>query len=195
MLGQTLSHFRYIQLTPFGSKRHPSSFGQLKGLEYILTNHENELQDYILFLDSDDWLPEGFFKKINKYIASRKYEIIFNKTINIRKIGNKMIKNTHNIKRKVGQFKSQIWPTISPTSSIIISKKFLKDNKNNILNYNMKYSDLWLDARINILSMNLKPTELFYSDIPTHRLIINEMIHEIARGEDSLTSNFSQLVI
>ena len=171
ILGHTLNKFHYIQLTPFGNKRLYPSFGQLEGLDYILTKHEEELDDYILFLDSDDWLPDNFIRKFNKYLFSRKYKVIFNKTLNTTEQNNHINTKTYPIIRKIGQFRNRTWPSTSPMSSIVVSKEFLKHNKKRILNYGKEYSNVWLDTRINVLAMNLKPKEVLYSNIPIYRLI------------------------
>ena len=105
MLGHTLKQFHYIQLTPLGNKRLIPAFGQLEGIEYILKYYEEYLQDYILFLDSDDWLPDNFIDEIDKYLSSMNYEVIFNKTLNIIEKDNDISTKTYLVARKVGHFR------------------------------------------------------------------------------------------
>ena len=173
VLNDHLREFYYIQLTPKNSKRTHAYLGQLEGLQYILNNFSEKLNNYIQFLDSDDWLPDCFFDNISPLLLSLKYQIIFNKVINIIEGKGTLKKSIYPIKRKIGQYHSKIWPTIMPTSSIITSKKFLIENKDPILDLDTSFDDVWLDSRINILAMNNHSSEIHYSQIS-----VNRRLHE-----------------
>ena len=75
------------------------------------------------------------------------------------------------VKRRLGELETDIWPTISPTSSIVVSKYFLESNRSDLIDFNIEWRDIWLDARINMLAMNLSDERVLYSDISVYRRI------------------------
>ena len=186
-LGSFIKNFYYIQLTPKGNKRPIPSLGQLKGLQYILKNYQDKLNEYIQFLDSDDWLSNNFFYNINSLLSSLKYQLIFHTMVNAIGKDEPPQNSIYPIKRKIGQFKSRIWPTIMPTSSILLSKKFLKENEDAILDQDPLFYDVWLDSRINILAMNISSNLVYYSSIFVYR-----RLHE---NNDSFKGGFKRKIL
>lgn len=149
-------------------KRLYPSFGQLEGFENLINNFSHLLGEKILLLDCDD---EYLFDLclLEKYKSDiSNSDIIFLKVYNYKIILNKY--KTLKIKRKAFPGSADIWPSITPTSGLIVSKKIVTDYKKYIFNYDKYFQDIWLDARLNILSIT-KNIKSCYIDLPIKRII------------------------
>ena len=163
--GNSARNINLIESERINLGRSKPYLGQLENLEKIYKNGDLNSCDYIWLMDADDYfesrdLPSDFEK-----IISGK-EVVFTKVIN---------KSDDNveympIKRKANTDLS-IWPTISVTSSIIMSKQFLADNYQLIFNYNSDFDDVWLDSRVNMIASRIDNNKVEYINFPVYRLI------------------------
>ncbi len=134
---------KYKKITLIKNKnkiKKSSPQNQIFGILALLKRSKGK---YIFFLDGDD-----YFKK-NKIIFFIKYlkknnKIKFLQDLPILLSNNKKF----NLKKKKYQF--SVWPTIVPTSSICVEKKYLIDFLNYL--YKNNFPDLEIDARIVIYS-------------------------------------------
>jgi len=164
-----INNLTIIEVSPIELKRKYPSFGQLEGIKKVIDSYNKELNDYIVFIDSDDWFGENSIKNIYNEVNKTKCKIYFNDLRDAESY-HKLPKEKQMIKRKVHQINTKIWPTIVPTSGIVINKQLLIDNLDKIINFDKKFSDVWLDSRINMLALNFIE-KVKYTDIVIYRLI------------------------
>ncbi len=149
--------------------RRYSSFGQIEGIQNVIDNYSTKIKDYIVFIDSDDWVEENFFEKLLIEISNNinGHELFFNDLRDSYCYENTpILKQT--IKRPVTKIKNKIWPTIVPTSGIVIKKDLLLKYHEKLLVKNKFFSDVWIDSRINMLAINLID-KVKYTDIVVYR--------------------------
>lgn len=142
--------------------------GQLIGLSSFL-NHEHLINDgFIWFMDADDYFDFDDFNALYNHALSEMPDLYILKVNNF--TCDKDQGNILEIKRRIS-IKPKLWPTISVTSSLIASRQFIQKNIDLLLSFNPDYSDVWLDARINILGCTDKETKVIYSDKVVQRRI------------------------
>ena len=117
---------------------------QISGIIKLIKRSKGK---YIFFLDGDDYFNK---KKITSFI---KY---LNKNEKIKFLQDLPILLSNNKKYKVKEKKNKftIWPTVIPTSSICVEKKYLINFLKHV--YKNKFPDLEIDARIVIYSFLMK---------------------------------------
>lgn len=137
--------------------------GQIESLGKVMASDYFSSSDYYWLMDADDYFDFSMFntefrRKIESSVVSftQVKNIYHNET------------SYQRIKRKVHS-NSSIFPTISVTSSIIVSGQFLLKYKNFI--FKEGFDDVWLDARINMLACLLNTGEVKYLDEHISRLI------------------------
>lgn len=161
-LENTHSNVKYIQLTKNGNVREFFSTGQLDAVKYLMENLEIEVGEYIHFLDSDDSLKDNYnvneLKLLDVNFCNLNYH---DENFNFEKI--------KNIERKVNE-KTYMWPTVTATSGIIVSKTWLLNNFEYIQDEALNLREVWLDTRINILAKNT-PKNVLYIDCCVNRLV------------------------
>lgn len=138
--------------------------GQLEGLNKVINSEQFSASEHYWLMDADDYshfstLPNNFVEKV----TSKK--VTFTKVKNINRSG---VENDLLIKRSVMNNRS-LFPTISVTSSIIVSGEFLL--KNNELIFAEGFHDVWLDSRLNMLACLLDSNDVQYVDDIVYRLI------------------------
>ena len=155
------------------------SFGQLLGLRKLLDSQKDNVNDLIWLMDADDLFNYEEFKKLRFNFGGNEEDVYFLKMIDV-------IENSefeYKIKRKIKRWMS-IWPSVSPTSSIIIRKSFLETYQDEIFNFNEKFSDVWLDARINLVC-------IFEANVKYLPVKVYRNLHG---NNDSLKSDFYRTI-
>ncbi|MDX7751824.1 glycosyltransferase family 2 protein [Aeromonas caviae] len=137
--------------------------GQIESLGKVMASDYFSSSDYYWLMDADDYFDFSIISAEFK----RKIE---SSVVNFTQVKNVSENDIYyeNIKRKVC-FNSSIFPTISVTSSIIVSGFFLEKYKTFI--FKDGFDDVWLDSRINMLACLLKSNEVAYIDEHVCRLI------------------------
>ena len=121
-----------------------TKFGSLNQINAFKKSIEISTGDIIFFLDSDDYFKENKIEKIiNFFLENNEKKIVFDFPTILKR--NKKI----NIQKKNNFFNSY-WGYTHPTSCISIIKKFIDELFDNIKNE--KYTDIWLDLRVLLLS-------------------------------------------
>ncbi len=138
--------------------------GQIESLNKVMNSSFFSTADHYWLMDADDYcnfstLGSDFIKKI----TSKK--ICFTSVKNITREGGV---SDLSIKRPI--FKSKnLFPSISVTSSIIVSGEFLLANQRYI--FDDRFDDVWLDSRLNMLACLLDANDVEYIDECIFRLI------------------------
>lgn len=137
--------------------------GQIESLGKVMESDYFSSSDYYWLMDADDYFD---FSMISAEFK-RKIE---SSVVNFTQVKNVSKNDTYyeNIKRKVCS-NSLIFPTVSVTSSIIVSGFFLEKYKAFI--FKDGFDDVWLDSRINMLACLLNSDEVAYIDEHVCRLI------------------------
>ncbi|EOX4799564.1 glycosyltransferase [Vibrio alginolyticus] len=169
LVDAVISKFGIKNITIFKSKkanlgREKPYKGQLESLNKVMESDFFSLSEHYWFMDADDYcifsdLPSNFIERV----VTKK--VCFTKVKNITKDG---IETEKPIKRTVFQSKG-LFPSISVTSSIIVSGVFLAENKKKLFHSN--FDDVWLDARINMLACLLCKNDVVYIEENIFRLI------------------------
>jgi len=152
-------------------KREFPSHGQLTGLGKVFNDKFEMLGNYIFFLDADDYFKFNIKAFSDDNLSMNFYDVIYLKVVDF--IVSKRLFKQQKIKRYADSGSKEMWPSIVPTSGIILKKSFITNNYENIFNLNPRFSDIWLDARINILSLG-EELEIKYSNEKCVRLIHND---------------------
>jgi hypothetical protein len=152
-------------------KRKLPSHGQIEGLKKIIDKNPEKIGEYIFLLDADDFFNFNILKFDEMHLKKNLYDIIFLKVDDL--ISQKNVLKSHKIKRNAEQGGRLMWPSIVPTSGIVLKKSFITSNYNYIFNLNIDHADVWLDARLNILALAMG-TKILYSDLQVIRLIHSE---------------------
>lgn len=173
-IAKKYSNVKFVQLNERGFKRQIKSGGQLDALEYAFNKEYEYLNEYVHFFDCDDSIKDIYdYHKISG-------DVCFSKLNYISKNGNIGIKE---IERKVND-NSYLWPTITATSGLTVSKNWFYSNIELILDRDERFAEVWFDSRINILAkLNC---ESAYVDNT-----INRFVHE--QGDSSNKSPLRHL--
>lgn len=161
-----INNLTIVKISSVNYKRKYPSGGQLEGIKKIVENNDINLHDYIAFIDSDDWFEINSIKNILDEI-NNSYKIYLNDLRDSVSYDNLPSKKRA-IKRDINKQESKIWPTIVPTSGIVIKKQILIENIEKITNQSKEFCDVWLDSRINMLALNYK-NSVKYTDIVVYR--------------------------
>ena len=91
----------------------------------------------------------------------RNHDVVFLKVFNLNLTNNfhKELKITRAVTDRV----AHMWPSIVPTSGLVVRASFLKKHYKMILSTQPHYNDIWIDLRINICALQ-KETKAFYSE-------------------------------
>lgn len=140
--------------------------GQLESLNKVMDSKFFSTSDHYWLMDADDYY---YFSTLNtKFLDTiKEKKICFTK---IKNITNDGIESDMIIKRPIFE-NNTLFPSISVTSSIIVSGEFLLSNKKYI--FDDRFDDVWLDSRLNMLACLLKKEEVKYIDKYIFRLIHN----------------------
>lgn len=158
-------------------RKYPA-FGQLEGLKRVLNSQVIDIEDSIWFMDVDDTFDFSNLDIIYDELE-RGNDVTF-LNLHDKNLMDGSIKE-YPISRKIdGARNKEIWPSISPTSSIIIKARFIDSWHKILFDFSSDFSELWLDARVNILAQ--KYCKVSYSDIVVYR--------NIHGGNDSLNIGF-----
>ncbi|PMK67121.1 hypothetical protein BCT94_17630 [Vibrio breoganii] len=160
---------RHFQVCEKNIGRDAPYLGQLKALEMVI-NSGALVGTHVWLLDSDDYINEDIFNSI-----TLKYDIGILNVVDINEFG---VKSKYNINRKIGD-NNNIWPTISPTSSLIVSVDFILVNRDMIFNFDLRFKDVWLDSRINMLSEKISKEKVKY--------LKERVYHRIHSNSDSFS--------
>lgn len=179
-----INNMKIVQVTPAGNRRSHPAYGQMEATDMVLTQYSDELNDYIAFLDSDDWFSETATAEILKEINSTHLKCYFNDLRNTASY-DILPAQKQTIKRNIIDIKTKIWPTIVPTSGIVIEKNTLINSKEKLLNKDIRFCDVWLDSRINLFALNFQ-NEIKYTNIIAYRYIHG--------SNDSLDFNFKRKI-
>lgn len=153
-----------LRVSPFNTNREFYSHGQIHGLKMALDFLDKENIDVELFflLDSDDYFSDCYLEKVGILHGKLGKSLYFNQIYNFNSSGER----TKSIKaRKVDNVQG-IWPSVILTSGICFSSKIVEIFSEAI--FDLKYRDVWLDSRINTLSM-LIPSEVEYTEEIVYR--------------------------
>jgi hypothetical protein len=164
-----INNLKIIKVSSSDIKRKNPSFGQIEGVKLVMSEHNDLVNDYVCLIDSDDWIADGSIAGILKEVKNTRLHLYLNDLRDTNSYGDLNVRKRI-LQRKIYSINTKIWPTIVPTSGIVISRNFLKDNFDKLTNLNDCFSDVWLDSRINILGMNYK-SSVKYTDILIYRLI------------------------
>jgi len=164
---KNIDNLTIIEVSNMNDKRIYPSGGQLEGIKKLVENDDVNLNDYIAFIDSDDWFDVGSVKSILDEINNNSYLIYLNDLRDSVSYNN-LPSEKQAIKRYVNKQESKIWATIVPTSGIVIKKQILIENIESITNQGKEFCDVWLDSRINMLALNYK-NSVKYTDIVAYR--------------------------
>lgn len=147
---------------------HPSG-GQFNGLQKVIRNSEGSITDFFVLLDADDWVSEDYLSRLDLCVKSNpKAKVIFNEVFNVDVSQRTKVK--HKLNRRLSDT-GFIWPTVIPTSGVVISRQFLIDYEWQLTTEFKGLEDVWLDARISILAKNLSKNEFCYSNAAVFRRI------------------------
>ncbi|WP_272515898.1 MULTISPECIES: glycosyltransferase [unclassified Providencia] len=138
--------------------------GQIESLNNVMNSNFFSTSEHYWLMDADDYcrfstLDSSFIEKI------KSKKICFTTVKNITRDG---IISDVKIKRTVLKSKN-LFPSISVTSSIIVSGEFLLTNKQYI--FDDRFDDVWLDSRLNMLACLLDHHDVEYIDECIFRLI------------------------
>lgn len=162
-----INNLSVVKISNIEDKREYPSGGQLDGIKKLVENNYTNLNEYIAFMDSDDWFDVDSVKDILTEINHNNYDICLNDLRDSTSYDN-LPSEKQAIKRYVNKQQSKIWGTIVPTSGIVIKKQILIDNIEKITNQDKEFYDVWLDSRINMLALNYK-NSVKYTDIVAYR--------------------------
>jgi len=134
------------------------SHGQISGLERTLKNHIKTGKELVYLLDCDDYYLFDIerLKHEVKY-----YDVIFLEVIN--EYHSKNLRKKLEIKRFITDEIAYMWPTIVPTSGLVIKASFLENYFDMLLTRDAVFDDIWLDLRINICALH-RGVKISYSD-------------------------------
>ncbi|EGR4192200.1 glycosyltransferase [Vibrio cholerae] len=140
--------------------------GQLENLKNAYDSRLLDDCQYIWLMDADDYLlsrdlPKDFY---NYYLSGS--QVSFTKVINFTKDKQYGLI----IKRKANEILN-IWPTVSVTSSIIMSRDFLAENYSRLFNFDTEFDDVWLDSRVNMIASRINNDLVRYINFPIYRRI------------------------
>lgn len=152
-------------------KRKLPSHGQIEGLKKIIDEYPEKIGEYIFLLDADDFFNFNILKFDEKHFKNNLYDVIFLKVDDL--ISEKNLLKSHKIKRNADPGSRLMWPSIVPTSGIVLKKSFITSNYSYIFDLNIDHADVWLDARLNILAIGVG-TKILYCDFQVIRLIHSE---------------------
>ena len=133
------------------------SHGQIEALEIFFHRYQLIGTEYIHLLDSDDYYGSEISELTDDLSA---YDVIFLKVQNVNL--EKNLKQEFKIKRAVTDGVSYMWPSIVPTSGLVVRASFLKKHFKSIVSKQPLFHDIWIDLRINICAMHYE-TKAFYS--------------------------------
>lgn len=138
--------------------------GQIESLNKVMNSSFFSTSDHYWLMDADDYcnfstLGSDFIKKI----TSKK--ICFTSVKNITRDG---VISDVSIKRPICK-NNNLFPSISVTSSIIVSGEFLITYQKYI--FDNRFDDVWLDSRLNMLACLLDVNDVEYIDECIFRLI------------------------
>ncbi len=138
--------------------------GQLESLNKVMDSKFFSTSDHYWLMDADDYC---YFSTLNSKFMDKvtSKKICFT---TVKNITNEGIESDITIKRTVFESKT-LFPSISVTSSIIVSGEFLLTNKKYI--FDDKFDDIWLDSRLNMLACLLEDKDVDYIDECIYRLI------------------------
>jgi len=162
---------RFIRLI---KKKRDSSFPSINQIESIKEGFPNITGDVVCLLDADDYfLPKKLEILQNEFSKKKFCDVIFDLPL---------IKKFHCMtKFKLKEKKQKnIWPTIINTSSISLSKSYLKKciERNILQNFNF----LEIDFRINVYSRCIdKNFIIIDQDITVYRQIENSIMSNIKK--------------
>jgi|GEM_PF-6889600 hypothetical protein len=161
-----------IKVSNVEDKREYPSGGQLEGIKKIIDNHNADLYDYISFIDSDDWFDTFSVENILDEINHNNFKIYLNDLRDAKSYTDLPFEKQPT-KRKISNTIHKIWPTIVPTSGIVIQKEILIENIDKLINSDRCFCDVWLDSRINMLAINYKDN-VKYTNIIVYRYMHGE---------------------
>ena len=167
VLEKSVTNLNLIQNRKINAeKRELPSHGQIEGLKKIIDKYPEKIGEYIFLLDADDFFNFNILKFDEKHLKNNLYDVIFLKVNDL--IREKNLLKSFKIKRNAEPGSRLMWPSIVPTSGIILKKSFITSNYNYIFNLNIDHADVWLDARLNILALGTV-TKILYSDLQVIR--------------------------
>ena len=155
-------------------KKRDSSFPPINQIESIKEGFSNITGDFVCLLDADDYfLPKKLEILQNEISKKKSCDVIFDLPL---------IKKFHHMtKFKLKEKKQKnIWPTIINTSSMSLSKSYLKKciERNILQNFNF----LEIDFRINVYSRCIdKNFTIIEQDITVYRQVENSIMSNIKK--------------
>ena len=155
-------------------KKRDSSFPPINQIESIKEGFSNITGDVVCLLDADDYfLPKKLEILQNEISKKKTFDVIFDLPL---------VKKFHYMtKFKLKQKKQKyIWPTIINTSSISLSKSYLKKciERNILQNFNF----LEIDFRINVYSRCIdKNFTIIDQDVTVYRQVENSIMSNIKK--------------
>ena len=163
-----------------GRRDYPA-FGQLYALQMAIDNYGVDGINLCFLVDCDDYYPAGYFHTVSDSHQHLSRQVYFSNIIDVDPVG-RVIENRL-IARKVHVAMS-IWPTVTCTSGVAFDRNFIKENYSKLFCFSLDYFDVWLDARVAMLSIN--SGDVAYLDSPVYRLI-----HQ---SNDSRNVNFNRWI-
>ncbi|MFB2679529.1 hypothetical protein [Shewanella mangrovisoli] len=169
-----------VEVRPKNSERREFfSFGQLCALQMVLASTNLENIDLCFLVDCDDYYPSNYFSTFYDFSFGNKKEVYFSKIFNVSVDGTFL--NEKYIKRPVSKLMS-CWPTVTCTSGVVLSSSFLRKYNRELFDFSLSFTDVWLDSRIAMLSVN-------HGDVAYLNIFCNRVIHN---ANDSRKSNFKR---
>ncbi|WP_456296405.1 glycosyltransferase family 2 protein [Vibrio sp. AK197] len=155
------------------------AFGQIEGLHRWLSTSESQNYDYIWTFDVDDYFDFKDIRPLFDIVSKKEKNFYFLKMIDKGDSFEREVFLKRDVNCNLG-----IWPTIQPTSSILVSRNALLESKDYIFNFSSQYSDVWLDARLNMIAQG------FYEG----KYLTLKVIRNIHGDNDSLKISFSRVI-
>ncbi|MCS0049301.1 glycosyltransferase [Vibrio parahaemolyticus] len=155
------------------------SHGQISALNKVFDIYGNCITDssLVCLVDADDYYPDGYFSQLESCHRKENFDVYLSKINNVNQSAKSI--GYKNIVRPIGSTLN-IWPTVTCTSGIAVTKRFIERNREAIFNFEKKFADVWLDARICMLA-NYN-SKVLYSEQEFYRLIHG--------ANDSMSTNF-----
>lgn len=175
-----------IQRTrPFnaGGRRFPSH-GQMAGIEMFLTGRGVKTEGYVFFLDADDYYDFNIVDFYDTHLHKTDLDIGFLAVhdLSLAQDELKKIKVT----RFASPGSSMMWPSIVPTSGLLIRRSQIDRYAASLLSYDRTISDVWIDARVNILALHHNIKSKYFNE---------RVIRQIHTANDSTSGGKTRMLL
>ncbi|EOI6603617.1 glycosyltransferase [Vibrio parahaemolyticus] len=181
----SISNLDIISVRPYNSSsRSIRSFGQIEALMKVEKEYLGDLSssDLIFLTDADDFYPEDYFTSVVKAVPLSHASGYMASVENVSPLGEFLSRKE--IVRPIGKNRG-IWPTITCTSGITVTKEFFYTNRDALLDINPIFSDVWLDSRICMIA----------NSRANFRYLDNKFFRVIHGANDSTTSNYKRKLL